>query len=177
MLNIREWHIYVWTMVSFFSLLVQDLIDMRASMKKEVEPDLGKNVKTKSRSTWFALCSNAPDTGAVPDSVDAMSLAINYANVDSVLHSMIWSMTTSNPVHISHRAGMYPCSTKTREVLGNPSLTAERFPSTLISRVSGNLEGGGDGFLVLVEYGHSLIINLSTGSASGNPSMWKDWQC
>ena len=34
-----------------------------------------------------------------------------------------------------------------------------------ISRVEGNLEGGGDGFLntsrVLVEYGHSLIINLS----------------
>ena len=34
------------------------------------------------------------------------------------------------------------------------------------SRVEGNLEGGGDGFpnisRVLVEYGHSLIINLST---------------
>ena len=40
----------------------------------------------------------------------------------------------------------------------------------------------GDGFpntsLVLVEYGHSLIINISTGSGSENPSLWrgKDWQ-
>ena len=55
---------------------------------------------------------------------------------------------------------MYPCSTKTREVLGN-------------------LEGGGDGFpnssRVLVEYGHSPIINLS----AENPSLWvgKDWHC
>ena len=52
-----------------------------------------------------------------------------------------------------------------------------------ISRVEGNLEGGGDGFpntsRVLVEYGHSLIINLSTGSGSENPSLWtgKVWQC
>ena len=39
----------------------------------------------------------------------------------------------------------------------------------------GNLEGGGDGFSntsrVLVEYGHSLIIKLSTGSGSANPSL------
>ena len=43
--------------------------------------------------------------------------------------------------------------------------------------------GVGDGFpntsRVLVEYGHSLIIRLSTGSGSENPSLWtgKDWQC
>ena len=43
--------------------------------------------------------------------------------------------------------------------------------------------GIGDGFpntsRVLVEYGHSLIIRLSTGSGSENPSLWtgKDWQC
>ena len=61
-----------------------------------------------------------------------------------------------------------PCSTKTREVLGNPSPLPSRFPSTLeislglrpreISRVSGNLSGVGDGFpntsLVLVEHGY-----------------------
>ena len=46
-----------------------------------------------------------------------------------------------------------------------------------ILSVKGNLEGGGDGFpntsRVLVEYGHSLIIiNLSTGSGSENPSLW-----
>ena len=45
---------------------------------------------------------------------------------------------------------MYPCSTKTREVLGNPSPTPKRFPETQeisrgrspreISRVEGNLE-------------------------------------
>ena len=44
-----------------------------------------------------------------------------------------------------------------------------------IGKVEGNLEGGGDGFpdtsRVLVEYGHSLIIKLSTGSASANPSL------
>ena len=60
---------------------------------------------------------------------------------------------------------LHPCSTKTREVLGNPSPTPERFP---------------EGNLVLVEYGHSLIINLSTGRGSENPSLWKegkDWQC
>ena len=51
------------------------------------------------------------------------------------------------------------------------------------SWVSGNLSAVGDGFpitsRVLVEYGHSLIINISTGSGSGNPSLWteKDWQC
>ena len=66
-----------------------------------------------------------------------------------------------------------PCSTKTRKVLGNPSPTPE------IRRgksAAGNFEGGGDGFpntsRILVKYGHSLIINLSTGSGSGNPSLW-----
>ena len=68
-----------------------------------------------------------------------------------------------------------PCSTKTREVLGNPSPPPSRFPSTLeislglrprnISRVSGNLSGVGDGFpntsLVLVEHGYNLnILNI-----------------
>ena len=48
---------------------------------------------------------------------------------------------------------MYPCSTKTREVLGNPSPKPKRFPETReisrgrspreISRVEGNLEGRG----------------------------------
>ena len=80
---------------------------------------------------------------------------------------------------------LYPCSTKTREVMGNPSPTAERFPETReisrgqslreIARVEGNLEGGGEGFpitsRVLVEYGHSLSINFSTWSGSGNPSL------
>ena len=65
-----------------------------------------------------------------------------------------------------------PCSTKTREVLGNPSPLPSRFPSTLeislglrpreISRVSGNLSGVGDGFpntsLVLVEHGYSVYF-------------------
>ena len=82
--------------------------------------------------------------------------------------------------------GLYPCSTKTREVLGNPSPTPERFPETReisrgrspreISRVEGNLEGRGDGFpntsRVLVEHGQSLSINFSTGSRSENPSLW-----
>ena len=73
-----------------------------------------------------------------------------------------------------------------REVLGNPSPTPQRFPETReisrgrspreISRVEGNLEGGGDGFpntsRVLVEYGHSLIINISAENGSENPSLW-----
>ena len=50
-------------------------------------------------------------------------------------------------------------------------------PSSIKTReVLGNLEGRGDGFpnnsRVLVEDGHSLIINFSTGSGSGNPSFW-----
>ena len=82
--------------------------------------------------------------------------------------------------------GLGPSSIKTREVLGNPSLMPKRFPETRkisrgqrpreILRVKGNLEGRGDGFpntsRVLVEDGHSLIINFSTGSGSGNPSLW-----
>ena len=64
-----------------------------------------------------------------------------------------------------------PCSTKTQEVLENPSPPPSRFPSTLemslglrprdISRVSGNLSGVGDGFpntsLVLLEHGYNLL--------------------
>ena len=87
---------------------------------------------------------------------------------------------------LSILVGLYPCSTKTREVLGNPSPTPERFPETReisrgrspreISRVEGNLEGRGDGFpntsRVLVEHGQSLSINFSTGSGSENPSLW-----
>ena len=67
---------------------------------------------------------------------------------------------------------LYPCSTKTREVLGNPS----RRPRDFLRP-----EGGGNGFpnnsRVLLEHGHSL--NLSVGSGSENPSLWtgKDWQC
>ena len=51
-----------------------------------------------------------------------------------------WKSTT-----FKNSAGMYPCSTKTREVLGNPSPTPERFPETReISRGRtrvGSLEG------------------------------------
>ena len=47
------------------------------------------------------------------------------------------------------------------------------------AKPEGNLEGRGDGFLNtsrgLVEYGHSLIINLSTGSGSENPFRWWWW--
>ena len=81
--------------------------------------------------------------------------------------------------------GLGPSSIKTREVLGNPSLMPKRFPETRkisrgrspreILRVEGNLEGRGDGFpnnsRVLVEDGHSLLINFSTGSGSRNPSL------
>ena len=70
----------------------------------------------------------------------------------------------------NEECALYPCSTKTREVLGNPSPTPERFPETReISRVEGNVHNTSR---VLVEYGHSLIINLSTGSGSENPSLW-----
>ena len=73
-------------------------------------------------------------------------------------------------------------STKTREVLGNPSPLPSRFPSTLeislglrpreISRVSGNLSGVGDGFpntsLVLVEHGYNqLPVNQEGAVQSG----------
>ena len=84
------------------------------------------------------------------------------------------------------KSGMYPCSTKRREVLGNPSPTPKRFPETRdisrgrspreISRVEGNLEGGGDGFpntsRVLVEYGHSPHHQFIYRDGSGNPSLW-----
>ena len=82
--------------------------------------------------------------------------------------------------------GMYKCSTKTRDI--GKSIPDARdifwdpryFPR---AKPEGNLGGGGVGFSntsrVLVEYGHSLIIKLSTGSGSENPSLWtgKDWQC
>ena len=69
--------------------------------------------------------------------------------------------------------GECPYSTKTREVLGNPSPPPSRFPSTLeislrlrpreMSRVSGNLLGVGDGFpntsLFLVEHGYNILMN------------------
>ena len=69
---------------------------------------------------------------------------------------------------------MYPCTTKTREVLWNRPPLPSRFPPTLeislglrlreISRVSGNLSGVGDGFtntsLILVEYILSSSIFL-----------------
>ena len=49
------------------------------------------------------------------------------------------------------------------EESGNPHPVAKRFPEP-----EGNLEGGEDGFSntsrVLVEYGHSRIINPSTGT-------------
>ena len=42
-------------------------------------------------------------------------------------------------IYISIRA-LYPCSTKTREVLGNPSPTAERFPETRGKKFRGSRE-------------------------------------
>ena len=73
---------------------------------------------------------------------------------------------------------MYPCSTKTREVLGNPSPTPKRFPETReisrgrspreILRVEGNLSAVRDGFpntsLVLVEHGYiPALWEMRTG--------------
>ena len=87
-------------------------------------------------------------------------------------------------VGLGDYGSMYPHSTKTREVLGNPSPMPKRFPETRgksrgsreISRAEGNIEGGGDRFpntsRVLVEHGQSLSINFSTGSGSENPSLW-----
>ena len=40
-----------------------------------------------------------------------------------------------------------------------------------------NLEGQGDGFHPLFWCGHYVIINLSTGSGSENPSMWPGKDC
>ena len=45
---------------------------------------------------------------------DLTDLTRNNKNVDSVLQ----------------KSALYPCSTKMREVLGNPSPTPERFPET-----------------------------------------------
>ena len=69
-------------------------------------------------------------------------------------------------------------STKTREVLGNPSPTPERFPEGEAWGKSRGRRGWVSQYL-LVENRHSLIINLSTGSGSENPSLWtgKEWQC
>ena len=68
-------------------------------------------------------------------------------------------------------------STKMREVFVDPSPTPRRFHKTLeISRVEGNLEGGGDGFpntsRVLMEYGHSPHHQSIYSDGSGNPSLW-----
>ena len=73
-----------------------------------------------------------------------------------------------------------PYSTKTREVLGNPSPPPSRFPSTLeislglrpreISRVSGNLSGVGDGFpntsRVLMDHGYTLNLPMAATDAT-----------
>ena len=66
---------------------------------------------------------------------------------------------------------MYPCSTKTREVLENPSLTPKRFPETReISRgrcLREILRAEGRDFPIPPEFWWStdilLIINSSTG--------------
>ena len=47
-------------------------------------------------------------------------------------------------IHSSYKSirygngGMYPCSTKTREVLGNPSPMPERFPETTVPQSQGD---------------------------------------
>ena len=89
-------------------------------------------------------------------------------------------------VGLGDYGSMYPHSTKTREVLGNPSPMPKRFPETRgksrgsreISRAEGNIEGRGDRFpnnsRVLVEYRHSLIINIYARSGSENPFLADD---
>ena len=74
---------------------------------------------------------------------------------------------------------LYPCSIETREVLGNPSPTPERFPETReMSRpwnprdISRYFLGFANISRVLVEYGHSIIINAILGRRSGNPLMY-----
>ena len=79
---------------------------------------------------------------------------------------------------------MYPCSTKTREVLGNPSGRPRDFPRT---KPKGNLEGRGKsqerrGWIsqYLPSFGGVRTLShhqFSTGSVSENPSLGtgKDW--
>ena len=120
------------------------------------------------------------------DTMGKIELSSPVAIVSNILIRLLYNMIQSWSVISGSLqrsccgcSTLYPFSTKTREVSGNPSLTSERFPETQereISRVEGNLEGGGDGFpntfRVLVEHGQSLSINFSTGSGSENPSLW-----
>ena len=80
-----------------------------------------------------------------------------------------WNMSTVSVLH-QDEGGVVKSIPDAPKISRDP----RDFPRE-ISRVEGNLEGGGDGFpntsRVLVEYGHSLIINLSTGSGSENPSL------
>ena len=76
---------------------------------------------------------------------------------------------------------LYPCSTKTREVLGNPSPTAARFPEGEVRGKSWGRRGWISQYLQ--SFGGVRTFSqhqfFSTGSGSGNPSLWtgKDWQC
>ena len=79
-----------------------------------------------------------------------LHLLVAFFALVALQHSYIYAM---------FMIWLYPCSTKTREVLGNPSTKPKRFPKTRkisrgrslreISRVEGNLDGGGDGFPIL----------------------------
>ena len=123
-----------------------------------------------------ALVKKLPQEGDIRAVEQSMKLSINPSLV--IMRECPYSTKT--------REVLYPCSTKTREVLGNPSPTPKRFPETReisrgrspreISRVEGNLEGGGDGFpntsRVLVEYGHSPHHQFIYRDGSGNPSLW-----
>ena len=87
-------------------------------------------------STWPAGCLCNPLQLATAPHLNAAPFAI-------------WSCTP----------GLYPCSTKTKEDLGNPSPMPERFPETQeILRVEGNLSsfGGAQTF-------------------SHHPSLWREW--
>ena len=79
-----------------------------------------------------------------------------------------------------------PSSTKTRELLGNPSPLPSRFPSTLkislrlrpreIFRVSGNLLGIRNGFpntsLILMEHGYSPITVTLVCTIAHPPALY-----
>ena len=69
------------------------------------------------------------------------------------------------------RSWLYPCSTKTREVLGNRSAREISWDLSEARGKSRGLKGNLITSRVLVEYGHFLIINISTGSWSGNSSL------
>ena len=79
-----------------------------------------------------------------------------------------------------HCCRMYPFSTKTREVSENPSLTPMRLPDTgeksqgsMEISIKGGVEEDGflNNFQILVDYGHSHVINLSAGSGSVSKSI------